>query len=118
MGPDLRMREEIVQPPEPPDDTAQSGRDHGCGRVCEMLPAIHVVGADFRLESALHLGGVAAEGKGVTTARNVDHLETLRLEPGGDPIDVVLAETETVGILFGSQPSVKVRRGRILLLLE
>ena len=43
------------------------------------------------------------------------HLQALRLEPRRDAVDIVLADSEAVGILFRRQPFVIIRRTGILL---
>src|SRR2546429_4911199 len=70
------------------------------------------------LESPLGLGGSSAERDKVATARDIDNAEALGLEPVGEFFDVIRAEAETVGVLFGREPLVVERRAAILLLRE
>ena len=107
-----------MQASEAADDAAQGSGNHGWDRVGKVHFAIFVIAVDFRLKGALHLRGVATESDGVPNSRDVDDLESLRLEPGRNTINVVLAKTETFRIPLGSQPSMEVRRLMILLLIK
>src|ERR1700677_1922902 len=69
-------------------------------------------------KSPLDLGSGPAEGDGISTATYAQNRKALRLEPRGDLVDIVLAETETISVLLRSEPLVIVDRLRILLLRQ
>src|ERR1700678_1281108 len=70
------------------------------------------------MKSLLHLLGRAAEFDPGAAARYALHCETLRLKPRRDPVHVVLANAETLGVLLRREPLVVIGGSWVLLVRE
>ena len=65
-----------------------------------MQLAIFQILVNIGVQRIVHLPGRAAELDPSAAASHALYLQSLRLEPGRDPVQVVLAGTEAVGILL------------------
>ena len=71
-----------------------------------MRLAFHVVAVNGGVKSAVDQPRRAGERDPVAAASDVVHLQARGLQPRDDDRDVAGAETETRGVLLGSQPLV------------
>ena len=86
-----RLRTEVVYPRHRPDNTAECGGNHEWRGIGDVLLPVDVVAVDLGAKGNLRLGGGAAENHRVAPASSTEDMEALRLEPGGDLVQVVLA---------------------------
>jgi hypothetical protein len=83
-----------------------------------MQFAARLVAMDLSTEGLLHLLHRAAEDDPTPTASCRYHREILRSQPCHHQVEAFLSDAEAVAEFLWSQPSVVVRRGRVLLFGE
>ena len=111
----LGLWTEVVQSVKACDDTGECRRNRCRGDVGEVSLAIRRKTMDLSLECSFDEGGRAAENHKVAPASRTHNRESLRLKPGRDLIQVIVAEAEPVRILLRCEPLAKRSRVRILL---
>ena len=115
---EIRFPRKIAQPANSGHHAGERGGNRGRSGVGKARVSVGVEVVYLGLEGLLGLRGGSAEDDPIAAAGDILNPEALRLEPGGELLNVVGAEAEAVGILLGCEPLVIERRVGILLLRQ
>ena len=114
----LRGFVEIVERLYPSNYRRERGGNLRVRGVGPVALAIHDVRVNFRVEGGLELDGGAGEFDGAAAVGDFVDLETLRLEPGDDGLNVGVGGAELLSELLRREPLVVIGGGFVLLLIE
>src|ERR1700728_732500 len=103
-------------------DAGNGGREGrgngGVARVSPLLLRINRIIVNRSMKRSPHLPSVSGELDHVAAVRDVVNLETVRLEPGGNFLDVGFRRAKLFAKFLGRKPFVIIRRRAVLLLRE
>src|SRR5690242_12762622 len=91
-------------------------RQRDIGRIRDVSFAVDGVGVNFSLKSLLHVMRLAAELNGSTAVCLPVHLKSVRLEPRGHCVDILLRGPELLAELLRSEPLMIAGRSGVLLI--